>query len=134
MEGLAPLENRLHEAQETSDDTHGEERQDDGDRGDVLLQELAAQQREAYGSQARDELVEVVLKRGDLDRIKGGATNRVVLSQCFLDAIGTTGVKEIDTQRWTRAPMMNIPRMEAPSVTLPSRPPERSLAMVVPTL
>ena len=32
------------------------------------------------------------------------------------------------------APMMNIPRMEAPSVTLPIRPPERSLAMEEPTL
>ena len=46
----------------------------------------------------------------------------------------TTGVKEMDTQRSTRAPMMNIPRMEAPSVTLPIRPPERSLAMEEPSL
>ena len=46
----------------------------------------------------------------------------------------TTGVKEMETQRSTRAPMMNMPRMEAPSVTLPIRPPERSLAMEEPTL
>ena len=42
--------------------------------------------------------------------------------------------QETETQRSTRAPMMNMPRMEAPSVTLPIRPPERSLAMEEPTL
>ena len=57
-----------------AEDTNGEHANDDDDRGDLLLEEPAAQQRDGHGSKAGDQLVEVGLERGDLvDAQAGGA-------------------------------------------------------------
>ena len=81
----------LHEAEQTTDDAHGEEGQDDDDRADLLLEQLAAQKREQHGGEAGDELVEVLLQRRDLRGVQGGGTDGVVLGQGLLDALGATG-------------------------------------------
>lgn len=46
----------------------------------------------------------------------------------------TVGVNEILTQRCTSDPIMNIPNSDAPCVIFPNSPPDKSLAIDVPTL
>ncbi len=133
-----PREHILHEADETADDAHGEESEDDDDRGDVLLEELAHEQREDHGCEAGNQGVEVLLERGGLDLIKTVGAERGVLRKGALDAIGVAvnlepvnigtslllnrGDNRLEadgTQRWTSTPMMNIPRMGGALVILP---------------
>ena len=78
----------LHELQDATDDTHREEREDDGYRGDLLLEQPAAEQCQPYGGNAGDQLVKVLLERGDLlGTLAVGAKGRV-LGQGLLDALG----------------------------------------------
>lgn len=142
-------------------DANGKHANDDDDRGDLLLEEPAAQQRHADSRQAGDQLVEVGLERGDLLNLEARGTKGGVLGEGAVNRVRNTlaaavsglgdGVpvnvstlglgdrgddrrKGDGNQRWTSEPMTNIPRMEAPSVILPIRPPPRSSVMAVPSL
>ena len=64
----------LHDAGKAGDDADGEQGNDDDDRGDLLLEQLAAQEREAHGGKAGDQLVEIGLERGHLGDLEAGGT------------------------------------------------------------
>ena len=81
----------LEQADEAADDAHAKEGEDDDDRRDVLLQQLAHEQREGHGCEAGDQGVEVLLEGGDLHLVKAVGTERGVLRERALDALGIAG-------------------------------------------
>ena len=66
-----PFENRkigslgLQKTDHVSEDTNQEQAKDDNDRGNVLLQQSHAEEREKKGNEARNQGIQVVLKSGN---------------------------------------------------------------------
>ncbi len=57
----------------------------------LLLEQLAAQEREAHGGKAGDQLIEIGLERGHLGDLEAGGTERRELAQGLMDALSTRG-------------------------------------------
>ena len=70
-----------------TEDTNGEHANDDDNRGDLLLEEPAAQQRDGHGRETGDQLVEVGLECGDLVDAQAGGAKRAVLGQRALNGV-----------------------------------------------